>query len=96
MSQTEPDKLDSLISEWLYEWKYFLNKDTNRRNRVLICKYNNWNKEFSKAWGLKEHYRVHTKERPFAWDKWGTRFTQKGSLLKHIKKNKTRGTNWTN
>jgi hypothetical protein len=79
------------LSQCLYEVKYYINNETNRRNRVLVCKFDNCGREFAKTWGLKEHYRVHSKEKPFSCSHCRTRFTQKGSLLKHIKKNSSRG-----
>ena len=94
-----PDSWDSLnkpssrsdLADCQYECKYYLNEETNRRNRVLVWKFNNCGREFTKTWGLMEHYRVHTKERPFSWPNCNTRFTQKGSLIKHMRKNKDRG-----
>jgi hypothetical protein len=79
-----------MISECAYECKYYVNTASNRKNRVIVCKYPGCDREFTKTWGLKEHYRVHSKEKPFECQKCGTKFTQKGSLLKHIKKSKSR------
>lgn len=79
-----------MISECAYECKYYVNPNSNRKNRVLVCKFPGCGREFTKTWGLKEHYRVHSGEKPFECEKCKTRFTQKGSLLKHIKKSQFR------
>ena len=90
LTRKPKSKYLEMISECSYECKYYVNPKSNRKNRVLVWKFPGCNREFTKTWGLKEHYRVHSKEKPFECHKWGTRFTQKGSLLKHIKKSKSR------
>ena len=82
-----PSLKDTSIDKLLYSVRNNFNRKTNRRNRVLICKFENCNREFTKKWGLKEHYRVHSQEKPFSCQCCKTRFTQMGSLLKHVRKN---------
>ena len=52
---------------------------------VYICKYNGWNKEFTRTWNILDHARMHKKEKPFQCNVCQKRFTQKGNLKKHMK-----------
>ena len=48
-----------------------------------ICRYEGWDKEFTKTWNLLDHVRMHEGIKPFACTLWGKTFTQKGNLKKH-------------
>jgi len=75
----------------MYQLKLFTNTSTGRKNRVFICSYPGCQKEFSKKWNCTEHYKTHTKEKPFECLVCGMFFAQKGSLFKHIKAKVRRG-----
>ena len=90
INNLKKEKFMDMISECQYEIKFHLNPGTNRKNRILVWKFGDCKREFTKTWGLKEHYRVHTHEKPFECKKCHTRFTQKGSLLKHTRKSLSR------
>lgn len=86
-----PNSKNTSSNKMSYVVRRGVNIISKRKNRVLICKFNNCNKEFTKMWGLCEHYRVHTREKPFSCENCKTRFSQKGSLIKHVRKNTLRG-----
>jgi len=69
-----------------YELKFEYNPESKRSRRLIICKYDNCNKEFVKTWNIVDHFRIHTKENPFKWRICNKDFTQKGNLKKHLKK----------
>lgn len=72
-----------------YELKFEYNPESKRSRRVIIWRYDNWNKEFVKTWNIVDHFRIHTKENPFKCKIWEKDFTQKGNLKKHLKKHKS-------
>ena len=76
----------SVLNGYKYTVTYVASKGPRRRKRIIHCQYDNWNKEFIKAWNFLDHARMHTGEKPFVCYDWGAKFTQKGNLKKHMKK----------
>ena len=66
-----------------YDKVLVVNKNTNRVNTVLVCKYDNCGREFKKSWDLLDHVRQHTGEKPYSCEKCKKRFAQRGNLVKH-------------
>ncbi|CAI2359376.1 unnamed protein product [Moneuplotes crassus] len=58
---------------------------TNRKRRMLRCRYDGCSKNFKKAWNLFDHMRIHTGDKPFKCHICGRGFAQNGNLTKHIK-----------
>ena len=58
-----------------------------KNSRLYICKYDNCGKTFTKTWNLVDHFRIHTKEKPFICEGCNKKFSQKCNLKRHIKLN---------
>ena len=65
--------------------EYRTNPITKRQNTVYVCKFPDCGREFKKKWNYTEHFKSHSHAKPFGCPHWGKKFSQKGSLLKHIK-----------
>ena len=57
----------------------------NKYQKILIWKYDDWNKLFKKTWNLLDHFKVHTGAKPYRCKVCLRRFAQKGNLIKHCK-----------
>ena len=55
-------------------------------SQVIVCKNNNWTKEFMRMDDFVLHNKVHMKSRPYPCRYWPRAYTQKGNLLKHTRK----------
>ena len=52
--------------------------------RLYICKYDGWNKSFSKTWNLVYHFRTHWKAKPYKWEICDREFSQKANFQRHL------------
>ena len=75
----------------MYNIKQVSNQLTGRRNKFFACSYPDCGREFYKKWNCTEHYKTHTKVKPFECIAWRMLFAQKGSLFKHIKAKSRKG-----
>ena len=62
-------------------------RESCRNSRIYICKYGDCRKSFTKTWNLVDHFRIHTKEKPFECEVCKKKFSQKCNLKRHIKLN---------
>ena len=53
---------------------------------VYTWQYNGWNKEFTRTWSILDHVRMHVGVRPYVCPFWSRSYTQKGNMLKHMKR----------
>ena len=67
-------------------------KIEQRRNKkggittYYICTYENCKKEFTRTWSILDHARMHVGIRPYSCKICGRSYTQKGNMLKHMKR----------
>ena len=61
-------------------------KGTKRFKKTIFCTHSNCTKFFTKTWNFIDHARMHCGERPFKWNLWNLRFTQKGNMKQHMKR----------
>ena len=55
-------------------------------SKVIVCKNNSWTKEFMRMDDFILHNKVHMEARPYPCRYWPRAYTQKGNLLKHMRK----------
>ena len=68
-----------------FQFEYKPCKNAIRNKRVIVCKYANCGKEFTKSWNFLDHARMHEGLKPFVCDICSKAFTQSGNMKKHIK-----------
>ena len=59
-------------------------KRTNQKLHYK-CKVDNCTSEFTKSCNLRDHFRVHTKDRPYQCPVCDKKFTQSGNIGRHMK-----------
>lgn len=57
-----------------------------KNNYTYICRYNQWGKNFKKAWNALDHMRMHEGVRPYKCQFCSKSFTQKCNFKKHEKR----------
>ena len=75
-----------------YNWK--IEEKQNRKGgktTVFICQYGNCRKEFTRSWSIIDHVRMHEGVRPYSCKHWGRTYTQKGNMLKHMRRHSEQG-----
>jgi hypothetical protein len=74
-----------LLKEYAYTTEEKGVDENGKPQIIYICKFDNWNKEFTRTWNILDHARMHKGIKPYHWDYWGKKFTQRGNLKKHAK-----------
>mmetsp|Transcript_12174 Transcript_12174/g.12186 ORF Transcript_12174/g.12186 Transcript_12174/m.12186 type:complete len:115 (-) Transcript_12174:210-554(-) len=75
--------------ECLKKFKCSFEKRKNEKGgitTVYICKHHNCNKEFSRTWSILDHCRMHEGVKPYNCKVCGRAYTQKGNMIKHMKR----------
>lgn len=80
---TLPENCNPILKGFKFEYKPC--KNAIRNKRIIVCKYDNCNKEFTKSWNFLDHARMHEGLKPFVCDICGKSFTQSGNMKKHRK-----------
>lgn len=75
-----------LLMPFQYEEIVTVDKELDKPKYLYICKYGNCQKEFTKAWNILDHVRMHEGIRPYRCDICSKNFTQRCNLSKHRKK----------
>ena len=77
-------EFEGIPSEW-HETVKVMNPETQRVKLYFRCKYEGCGQQFSKSCNLRDHFRKHTKMRPFNCHLCGKTFTQSGNLGRHLR-----------
>ena len=80
---TKEEIYEQLLRPFRYEKVKEWDDAGNRFNIYYICRYDEWNRVFSKTWNLLDHVRMHEGIKPFTCNICRKSFTQKGNLRKH-------------
>lgn len=82
-NMTKDEMYDEMLKHYQYQKYVEIDEVTHKEKVTYICKYNEWNKVFTKTWNLLDHVRMHEGIRPFQCKHCPKSFTQKGNLKKH-------------
>lgn len=82
---TKNNIYQKLLEGYPYLYKSTKNMKTGKPQAIFVCKYDECNLEFTRAWNLLNHLRMHEGEKPYVCRMCSKSFTQKGNLKKHIK-----------
>ena len=69
-----------LLKDCEYKYREVINPKTSLTQALYICKYQNCNMKFTRAWNLLNHARMHQGMKPYACLLCPVSFTQKGNL----------------
>ena len=85
MKMSKNDINLELLKEFEYDTEMREIEGEEELQTIYICRFHNWNKEFTRTWNILDHARMHRGIKPYKWDYWLKEFTQKGNLRKHLK-----------
>lgn len=72
------------IPEDMYQVDKIYNSSTKRFKKYYRCTFGDCSYVFDQFWNLKNHYRTHTKERPFQCRICEKRYGQMSIMVKHL------------
>jgi len=75
---------DSVILKG-YQFRFRYETSNGRKKKIIVWKYDNCHKEFTKTWSFLYHARMHEGEKPFKCQVCDRSFSQKSNLTKHMK-----------
>ena len=68
-----------------HEFKFVYDSKSKRSRRLIICKYNDCEKEFVKTWNFVEHYKLHMAGTIIKCDHCDKEFSSKSEFSIHMK-----------
>ena len=80
---TKEEIYEELLKPFQHEKVKIWDQSLSRFKISYICRYDGWDKEFTKTWNMLDHVRMHEGIKPHTCQIWGDAFTQKGNLKKH-------------
>lgn len=88
-SQKRPSNMtkSKVNMKLLKDYRCSVEKRANEKGgitTVYTWLYSECGKEFTRAWSILDHVRMHEGVRPYVWKFWNRSYTQKGNMIKHM------------
>ena len=90
-NQTRQSNLSKskINAKFLKSYQCKIEERRNERGGVTtfyVCKYEGWDKEFTRTWSILDHVRMHEGVRPYVCKFCSRSYTQKGNMIKHMRR----------